>query len=287
MEILTAIKGINTAYRTGDFLYKKICFNKGIKFKLQNMWNYFLACSDQKKLIELARTNKLKATSNYNKERIKRLKNRNFIFLYLRDMYTILQNDCLIITKEMQIEAIDNKDIILVNTFTPDFYKFSKNFNIEECKKNFRFTDFSLNCKIYDKNNRQIQFEESYEIKNNTFYYKIKIKNAQKNDTFKIFYSISIPEEFKSKVIKVKYYTPIPYLEIVIQRDNYQGLLKLENFRPSLKKYISETVYIDNDSKIKNFKLEDFYYLKSIWQIWYNYWKQKENSILFMEYKEE
>ena len=88
-------------------------------------------------------------------------------------------------------------------------------------------------------------------------------------------------------MVKVKYYTPIPYLEIVIQRDNYQGLLKLEDFRPSLKKYISETVYIDNDSKIKNFKLEDFYYLKSIWQIWYNCWKQKESPILFMEYRED
>lgn len=287
MEILTTIKGIGTVYRTGDFLYKQICFNKGIKFKLQNMWNYFLAYLDQKKLIELARTNKLKANSNYNKERIKRLKDRNFVFLSLRDIYTILQNDCLIITKEMQIKAIDSKDIILVNTFTPDYYKFPGNFNIEECKKNFRFTDFTLNCKIYDKNNRQIQFEENYEIKSNTFYYKIKIKNAQKGDIFKIFYSISIPEEFKSKVVKVKYYTPIPYLEIVIQRDNYQGLLKLEDFRPSLKKYISETVYIDNDSKIKNFKLEDFYYLKSIWQIWYNCWKQKESPILFMEYKED
>jgi hypothetical protein len=287
MEIMGAIKGIGTAYRTGDFLYKTICSNKGIIFKIQNIWNSFCSYKDQKKLIELARANKLKGNSDYDQERIERLKDRNFIFLFLREKYTILQNDCLIITKEMEIKAIDNKDITLVNNFRPDYYKFPKNFNLKESKKNFRFTDFTINCKIYDENNKQIEFIEDYQIKNdNTFHYQITIKNAKKDEIFKVFYSISIPEEFKSKIIKTRYYTPIPYLEIIIQRDNYQGLLKLEDFRPSLKKYVSETEYIDDDSRIKNYKLEDFYYLKSIWQIWYNYWKQKEIPTLIMEYKE-
>ena len=63
-------------------------------------------------------------------------------------------------------------------------------------------------------------------------------------------------------------------------------LLNLEDFRPFLKKYISETEYIVSDTKIKNSKLEDFYYLKSVWSIWYNSWRQQNKSYLIMEYNE-
>jgi len=288
MEVMSVIKGMWSVYRTGDFLYKKMCNKRGFSFIVKYEWNYLKARKKQKELIELARANKLKATSVYEKDKIERLKNRNFEFLFYRDQYTILQNDCLINTKEIEIKVLESgKDVVLVNVFKPEFYKFPEDFDFEESKSRFRFTDFTIKCKIYDKDDKLIQFKEYYSIKNNTFCYKIVIEKAKKDEIFKIFYSVSVPDEFKSKVIKTKYNTPIPYLEIVIQRDNYQGLLKLEDFRPSLTKYVSEEQYINDDSEIKQEKIEDFYYLKSIWQIWYNNWVQKEIPMLVMEYKEE